>query len=110
MEIHEDLRGNVCLVTVSGRLDSTSASALEAVLPARVQAHDRVALDMSNVAYVSSAGLRVLLIGAKAARAAGHRLALAGLSEPVREVFEISGFTALFTIAPDLDAALSALA
>ena len=109
MEIREEARGNVCLLTVSGRLDSSSAASLEAVLPARIQTHERVLLDLSGVAYVSSAGLRVFLIGAKAARAAGHRLALAGLSDSVREVFDISGFTALFTLAPDVDAAISAL-
>lgn len=110
MDIREDDLGDIHLVKVSGRLDSSSAAALEAVLPARVQAHGKLLLDLSEVAYVSSAGLRVLLIGAKAARTAGHRLALAGLSDSVREVFDISGFTALFIIAADVDAARSALA
>ena len=109
MQISEQARGGALVIQASGRLDSSSAGALEAVLPARIQANDKVVLDLAEVAYVSSAGLRVLLIGAKAARAAGHKLALAGLSDSVREVFDISGFTSLFTIAPDLDSALAAL-
>jgi anti-sigma B factor antagonist len=110
MDIREDTRGGALVVTAAGRLDSSSAGALEAVLPARVQANDKVVLDLADVAYVSSAGLRVLLIGAKAARANGHKLVLAGLSASVREVFDISGFTSIFAIEPDVDSALAALA
>jgi anti-sigma B factor antagonist len=109
MQISEQARGDVLVLRASGRLDSGSASALEAVLPAQVQARDKVVLDLAQVAYVSSAGLRVLLMGAKAARATGHKLALAGLSDSVREVFDISGFTSLFTITADVDSAVAAL-
>jgi anti-sigma B factor antagonist len=109
MQISEQSRGGALVIQASGRLDSSSAGALEAVLPARIHANDKVVLDLAEVAYVSSAGLRVLLIGAKAARAGGKKLALAGLSESVAEVFDISGFTALFTIAADVDSALAVL-
>ncbi|WP_293905422.1 STAS domain-containing protein [Phenylobacterium sp.] len=109
MDIREESVGGVQVVTASGRLDSGSAGALEAVLPARIQAHDKVVLDLAGMAYVSSAGLRVLLIGAKAARANGHKLVLAGLAPSVREVFDISGFTSIFAIEPDVASALAAL-
>lgn len=109
MDIREDTRGEACLVAVSGRLDSNTAAALEAVLPARVKANPKLVLDLTDTPYVSSAGLRVLLIGAKAARAAGHKLVLTGLSPSVREVFDISGFTGIFTIEPDIDSALATL-
>ena len=110
MDIREETVDGVLVITASGRLDSGSAGELEAVLPARAQSTPRIALDLSDMAYVSSAGLRVLLMGAKAARAAGHKLVLAGLAPSVREVFDISGFTAIFTIEPDRAAALAALA
>jgi len=109
MQITEQTRGGALLITVSGRLDSGSAGELEAVLPARMQTTEKVALDLADVPYVSSAGLRVLLMGAKAARAKGHKLVLAGLSPSVREVFDISGFTGIFTIEPDVDSALANL-
>jgi anti-sigma B factor antagonist len=51
----------------------------------------------------------VLLIGAKTARAKGHKLVLAGLSDSVREVFDVSGFTAIFAIEPDVESALASL-
>lgn len=110
MQITEETQGGVLVVSASGRLDSSSAGALEAVLPARVQTHDKVVLSLADVAYVSSAGLRVLLIGAKAARAKSHRLVLTGLAPTVAEVFDISGFTAIFSIEPDVASALAALA
>ena len=109
MQITEQTRDGVLVILASGRLDSNTAGALEAVLPARIQAHDKVVVNLTDVPYVSSAGLRVLLIGAKAARAGGKKLALVGLSESVAEVFDISGFTSLFVIQPDVDSALAAL-
>jgi anti-sigma B factor antagonist len=109
MEIIEETRGSVVVVSASGRLDSNTAPALEAVLPARIDANPATVLSLAEVPYVSSAGLRVLLIGAKAARAKGHRLVLVGLSDSVREVFDISGFTAIFSIEPDIESALAAL-
>jgi anti-sigma B factor antagonist len=110
MDIREETRGDVLVVVAAGRLDSSSAGALEAVLPARVEAQAKVVLDLTETPYVSSAGLRVLLIGAKKARAAGHKLVLTGLAPSVQEVFDISGFTSIFTIEADIDSALAALA
>lgn len=109
MDIREETRGDVLVVTAAGRLDSNSAATLEAVVPARAQANAKLLLDLAEVPYVSSAGLRVLLMGAKAARAKGHKLVLTGLSPSVREVFDISGFTSIFTIEPDVDSGLAAL-
>jgi len=110
MKIDEQTRGDVLLISASGRLDSGSAGELEAVLPPRVQTNAKIVVSLADVPYVSSAGLRVLLMGAKAARAKGHKLVLSGLSESVREVFDISGFSAIFSIEPDVDAALASLA
>jgi anti-sigma B factor antagonist len=109
MQIKEETRGGALVLSASGRLDSGSAGELEAVLPPRVQANDKVVLSLADVPYVSSAGLRVLLIGAKAARAKGHKLVLTGLSDSVREVFDISGFSSIFSIEADVDSALAGL-
>lgn len=109
MQITEETRDGAVVVSASGRLDSNTAAALEAVLPARIEANAATVLSLADVPYVSSAGLRVLLIGAKAARAKGHKLVLAGLSDSVREVFDVSGFTAIFAIEPDVESALASL-
>ena len=107
MQISEEMNAGVLVIAAEGRIDSNTASALEAVLPARVQEHAATVMDLSAVSYVSSAGLRVLLKGAKTAKASGHRLILAGLVPTVLEVFEISGFSAIFTIETDTAAALA---
>ncbi|AYJ84779.1 anti-sigma factor antagonist (plasmid) [Sphingomonas paeninsulae] len=109
MHISEDIRGNALVISPVGRLDSNTAITLEAVLPARVQANAATIIDLAEVAYVSSAGLRVLLKGAKTAKSSGHRLVLSGLSESVQEVFDISGFSTIFQIEADVEAALSSI-
>ena len=109
MQISEEAKGGAIVVSASGRLDSNTAAALEAVLPARVLANAVTILSLADVPYVSSAGLRVLLIGAKTAKANGHKLMLTGLSPSVREVFDISGFSSIFAIEPDVDTALAVL-
>ncbi|KQY16340.1 hypothetical protein ASE23_20380 [Rhizobium sp. Root73] len=60
-------------------------------------------MDMAGLDYVSSAGLRVMLKTAKASRAAKKKLVLAGLQPAVQEVFDISGFTALFVIVDTIE-------
>jgi anti-sigma B factor antagonist len=107
MDISENSRDGALVISASGRLDSSTAGALEAVLPARTREQKVVILDLAEVPYVSSAGLRVLLIGAKAARAAGNGLFITGLSPAVLEVFDISGFSKIFAIESDVDAALA---
>lgn len=109
MQIEEEMKAGVLVIAASGRIDSNTAADLEAVLPERVKEHDATVMDVSAVSYVSSAGLRVLLKGAKIAKSSGHRLVLSGLSPTVLEVFEISGFTSIFMIEPDVASAISAL-
>lgn len=109
MQISEEQQGGVWVIKASGRIDSNTATDLEAVLPARVLTHDATVMDLGSISYVSSAGLRVLLKGAKTAKGSGHRLVLAGLVPSVREVFDISGFSSIFAIEADLEAALTAL-
>jgi anti-sigma B factor antagonist len=109
MEISEEITGGVAVIAISGRIDSNTAGELEAVLPARIEANAATVVDLAAVAYVSSAGLRVLLKGAKVAKATGAKLALAGLAPSVHEVFVISGFSSIFTIATDRAAALAAI-
>lgn len=109
MEISEENNGGVLVIAASGRIDSNTATQLEAVLPPRVQDNAAVVMDLGAVSYVSSAGLRVLLKGAKIAKSTGHKLVLTGLAPSVREVFDISGFSAIFTIESDVSAGVAAV-
>lgn len=97
------------VLTINGRIDSTTAKALDDILLSRVASFPDVVVDLDQVPYVSSAGLRVLLRAARAAAEKSHHLVLSGLSQSVSEVFDITGFMALFRIQPDLAAALATL-
>jgi anti-anti-sigma factor len=102
MELHEEHTRGVVILAVKGRIDSTTAAALERTLLDRATAQQkRWVLDLSQTDYVSSAGLRVLLALKKRLDEASGRLILHGLNARVREVFDISGFAALFRIGGD---------
>jgi anti-sigma B factor antagonist len=110
MNIEELKQADALVLALDGRLDSTTAKQLEEVLPERMQSEAKLVLDLAAVQYVSSAGLRVILKAAKVAKATGHALVLAGLAPQVHEVFQVSGFSALFKIVDSRADALAALA
>jgi anti-anti-sigma factor len=102
--------GDVVVVAPQGRLDRTTACAFEAELVPRADAGDRrLIVDFAEVSYISSAGLRVLLMAAKKAKAGGVTFALAGMGTRVEEVMDLSGFSSFFTIYATRADALAAL-
>jgi anti-anti-sigma factor len=110
MEISQERDGDVTIVRLSGRLDSSAASSAEERLSsALVGEPPRIAIDMSDLAYISSAGLRVLLVLAKKVQQQKGKVALGGLVANVREVFAVSGFDTIFPIEPDPASAVAAV-
>ena len=109
MDIAEHTEADKLVIALGGRLDSNTSPELEALICPRMEATSAVIVDMSRLEYVSSAGLRVLLKAAKIARSSQHRLALAGLTPQVQEVFDISGFNAIFSIYESRQSAIEAL-
>ena len=111
MTIPSEMSGDVLIVSPKGQLNSTNAAAAEAELVQHVaQGTRRVALDFSQLDYISSAGLRVVLVLAKRLKQAEGKLVLFGLQPHVREVFEISGFLAILTVNDPREQALAQLA
>jgi anti-anti-sigma factor len=104
---------DVLVVAVKGRIDYMNAEEFKAALLPHLQScaagRDHVALDLSRLEYVSSAGLRVLMIAAKDVRARKGRLVAVSLQPVVREIFEISRFTLVFDIFESVQDALRAL-
>lgn len=97
-------------VTLKGRLDSVTSSGLEKSLqPLFEAASTRTLVDFSALSYVSSAGLRVILMAAKRAKQSQGKLVLCGLLPHVREVFEISGFLKILDVVDDRAAAVAHL-
>jgi len=110
MKIGEERRDGALIVAPSGRVDSVSSSELERALVGHLGAGEsRVVVDLAQVEYISSAGLRVLLMTAKKLKDADGRLVLCAMPESVRLVFELAGFVPIFAIEPTREAALDRL-
>lgn len=102
-------RDGAMVVTVAGRVDSATAREFENALIPPIEGGQRfLVVDFSNVDYISSSGLRVLLMSAKRMSAAQGIFRLCGVSDQVLNVLEIAGFTRIVSISDDLEAALQA--
>ncbi|HEY1797886.1 MAG TPA: STAS domain-containing protein [Stellaceae bacterium] len=107
MDIERDNDGDVAIFRLSGRFDSAAAGFAEGGLGSAVTGTPRLVLDLSGLDYISSAGLRVILVLARKVQQAAGKLALFGLRPTVREVFTVSGFDTIISIQPDAAAALA---
>lgn len=107
MEITEQKKGSVVLLVLTGRLDAGTASKLEEKLVGLIDAGNRsFVLDFMNLDYISSAGLRVLLMAAKKLKGLNGRIVLSSLKAHIREVFDIAGFSTIFPTYDQQDAAV----
>lgn len=104
-------RDGVAVVSPEGRLDSSAAPALGETLR-ELQEHgiSRLVIDMSHVTYISSRGLKVLVVAWRAARARGGDVLLCGLQPFVYDIIDTVGFTQIFATFPSCDQALVATA
>ena len=110
MEITQEKQDNVNVVSVKGRLDAGTSGSLEEALNSLVEAGEgKVLVDCRELDYISSAGLRVLLAGAKQFKKLDGSIALSALNPNVKQVFEISGFTSIFPIYATREEALESL-
>ncbi len=107
LEIREEAIGEVHVLGLNGRLDTDTAADLELAAQDLIDAGARdFVVDLSGVGYVSSAGLRVLLMIGKSIDGKGS-LRLCGLNATVRQVFDVAGFTQLFVIGADRKSVLA---
>ena len=110
MSLATEKSGDVLLVQPEGQIHSANATGIEADLMAHVDKGERkLLIDMSRLEFISSAGLRVLLVLAKRLKQESGKLVLCGLSPQVREVFEISGFLAILSATDTREEALAKL-
>ena len=108
MEISTRTSGDNHIVAIAGSLDSTTSPTAQKALDQVLAGAKKVVLDFSKLDYISSAGLRVLLGAAKQLKSSGGTLGMFGLNQSVREVFEISGFSAILSVFPSEAEALGA--
>ncbi len=94
------------MVKVSGEIDGSTAGQAQAALLPLLEEHRSIVLDMSGVGYMSSAGLRMLLLVYRQVAAQDGKVAIAGLAEPIKDVMSITGFLKFFHLCNDADTAL----
>lgn len=114
MELSPRRLGDVIVLGPTGRIDHLNAedfrTALEPLLAACVAGGPALLFDLSALDYISSSGLRVLMIAAKQTRPQGGRVAVAAPQPMVREVLEISRFNLVFPVHATVDDGVRALA
>ena len=97
MNITKEYKENAATLNVSGRLDTTTAPALESAISETTDTCEQLVLDFANLEYISSAGLRAILKAQKTMSEKGG-LKLVHVSETIMEIFEITGFSDFLTI------------
>lgn len=107
MEMSEEVVSGARILGLSNRLDAVTSKPVEERILGLIDGGDhRLVVDLSRLEYVSSAGLRVLLLAAKRMKAAGGRLAVCSPTDHVRQVFEISGFASVLSVYGSRDEAI----
>ena len=97
MVINKDIQDKVMTLGLLGRLDTTTSPELEQELNASLEGIENLQFDFSELEYISSAGLRVLLAAQKKMNSQGE-MSISGVNDTIAEIFEITGFADILTI------------
>jgi anti-sigma B factor antagonist len=110
MEIAERIIADVCIISISGRIDAITSKDLEAKLNEAIEKRkEKMIINLAKVDYISSVGLRVLLAALKRQKHNQRSLPLVSLQPFVQNVFKITGLDKIFQIFPTEDAAFQSL-
>ena len=110
MDISEDRKADAVILALSGKLDATTAKTFEdrifGVINSGTQ---RLVVDLSQLDYVSSSGLRVFIIAAKRLQTVDGKIVLCSMKDHVRQVFDLAGFSSMLSIYGSRDEAIKGL-
>lgn len=109
MEISARMEGAVTVLAVSGDIDGKTAPAFQEQALAQIAPEGRILLDLEKVGFMSSAGLRVMLLTHREATGKKARVVLSGLNEGVRTSMAATGFIKFFTVRTSLAEGLAEL-
>lgn len=99
MKTTREMVDNHLLITLDGRLDTIQSDSFEKEIgEVLAENHRQIVIDCSGLSYISSSGLRILLTIQKRMMSSKGRLTLCSLQPAIREVFDMSGFSTIFTI------------
>jgi anti-sigma B factor antagonist len=97
MNINKNRNGEELIIALEGRLDTTTAPELDDAVKASLDGITKLSFDFAQLEYISSAGLRVLLSAQKIMNKQGS-MVVKNISEEVKEIFEVTGFSDILTI------------
>ncbi len=108
MDLQITNRDGFTVVSIHGRIDTINAGNFEAQLMQILDKDEEklLVLDCSGLDYISSSGLRIFLVAQKKTMAAQGRLLLSNMQPAIKEIFDISGFSNIFSIFPDIETAV----
>lgn len=106
MNVNIITNGNIVIISVEGSIDSKTAGELQSQIMGKVNETDNVLLDLTEVDFVSSAGLRVLLMIYRQIKSKNGKVILVGVSEEIKDVMSMTGFINFFEITDNIDNAL----
>lgn len=110
MDINIDERPEALVVSVAGKIDASNSPKVEKKIATYIANVQKVViLDLLGIEYMSSAGLRVVLVFAKNFKAKGQDLIISGLQGHVKEVFEVSGLYSILKTFQTVDDAMNAI-
>ena len=98
MTINKTTNGDTVTLAIEGRVDTSTSPALQADILSAFQGAKNLTLDFAKVPYISSAGLRVLLIGQKTATSKGGIMELINVNEMVLSILDTVGFTDILNL------------
>ena len=98
MTIKEKIESDKIVLEVEGKVDRLTTQQLQDAILLALQKMSQLEIDFGGVNYISSAGLRALLMGQKTAQSKQGRMYLTKVTEPVKEIFNITGFSSFLEI------------
>jgi anti-anti-sigma factor len=110
MEIDHKVENGIINIAIKGRMDAATSPAAEETIKQAIEGDaNRLLFDFSGLEYLSSGGLRVILGAAKEMRRREGKIALCSLNSYVKEIFEVSGFSAMIPIKDSIEEGLKDL-
>jgi anti-sigma B factor antagonist len=103
VEVNQTMVKDVNVVKLSGDLDGNTAPAVQEQILTLANPNVKMILDMSDVSFMSSAGLRMLLVMYRTINSQSGKVVLVGLSEEIRDTMSMTGFLDFFTYLDSLD-------
>jgi len=109
MDIKVEVINEITVIELNGDLDSNTANTVQDQILAEAHPNSKILLDMSNVHYMSSAGLRLLLLLYRRIREQVGQIAIVGVTDEVKDIMSITGFLDFFSIFDDRNSGMNAL-